>query len=66
VQSDEFAAEEVLAWGDALGDGDGLDALVGDEAVDAPFGAVEGVLGNLLGWCVNIFSPRGRKEKNIP
>lgn len=47
MQRDELAAEEVLARRNALGDGDGLHALVGDEAVDAPFGAVEGVLVDL-------------------
>ena len=48
MEGDELAAQEVLAGGDAGGDGDGLLALVGDEAVDAPGGAVEGVFGDLL------------------
>lgn len=51
MEGDELAAEEVLARGDAGGDGDGLFALVGDEAVDAPGGAVEGVFGDLVGAC---------------
>jgi hypothetical protein len=49
VEGDEFAAEEVLARSNAGRDGDGLFALVGDEAVDAPGGAVEGVFGDLVG-----------------
>jgi hypothetical protein len=46
VQSNQFAAKQVLARCYALRDGDGLHAAVGDEAVDAPFAAaVEAVLG---------------------
>jgi hypothetical protein len=47
VQGDELAAKEILTGRDAFGDGDGLGAFVGDEPVDAPFGAVEGILGDL-------------------
>jgi hypothetical protein len=37
VQRDQLAAEEILSWRDAGRDRDGLHALGGDEAVDAPF-----------------------------
>jgi hypothetical protein len=47
VQSNEFTTEKVLAWSDAFGYRDGLDAFVGDEAVDTPGGAVESVFGDL-------------------
>lgn len=48
VQSNQLATEKVLARRNALGDRDSLDALVGDEAVDAPFRAVEGILVDLV------------------
>jgi hypothetical protein len=51
VQRNELATEKVLAWCNALGDGDGLHALVGDQAVDAPCGAVEGILLDLCRAC---------------
>lgn len=48
MQCDELATQKVLAWRNAFGDGDGLYTFVGDKAVDAPFGAVEGIFGNLM------------------
>jgi hypothetical protein len=53
MQGDEFATKQVLAGRNALGNGDCLDAFVCNEAVDAPFGAVEGVLGD-LSCCISI------------
>ena len=47
VQRDQLTTEQVLARSNASGDGDGLLALVGDQAVDAPFCPIEGVLGDL-------------------
>lgn len=47
VQRDQLAAQQVLARRDAGRDSDGLLSLVGDQAVDAPFGAVKGVFGDL-------------------
>jgi hypothetical protein len=52
VQRDQLAAEEVLAWRNAGGDCDRLLALVLDQTVDAPCGAVEGVFGDLRGGLV--------------
>lgn len=49
VQRDQLAAEKVLAWGDAGRDCDGLDSAGGNEAVNAPGCAVEGILGDLCG-----------------
>jgi hypothetical protein len=47
VQGDEFATQEVLPRRNALWDSNSLHALVGDEAVDAPFAAaVEAVFGD--------------------
>ena len=37
MQGDKFRAKEVLACGDAAGNGEGHLALVGDEGVDGPF-----------------------------
>jgi hypothetical protein len=48
MQRDQLATKQVLARRNALGDSDGLDAFVCDQAVDAPFCAVEGVLGDLF------------------
>jgi hypothetical protein len=68
MQSDEFATKQVLAGRNALGNGDCLDAFVCNEAVDAPFGAVEGVLGDLsclYQHCVlHVFRRRG--ECDVP
>jgi hypothetical protein len=52
VQRNQLATEEVLAWGDAGRDCDRLLSLVGDQTVDAPCGAVEGVFGDLRGGSV--------------
>lgn len=41
VEGDQLTAEQVLAWRDASGDRNGLLALVGDKAIDTPFGAVK-------------------------
>lgn len=48
VQSDQLSAQQVLAWCDASGDRNGLFALVGNEAVDTPLGAIKGIFGDLL------------------
>lgn len=48
MQGDELATQEVLPRRNALRDRDSLHALVGDEAVDAPFAtAIETVFGDL-------------------
>ena len=63
MQSNQLAAQEVLTWRDALRDGDGLDALGGDEAVDSPFAtAVEAVFGDFepTGWEVLVLLSRYR------
>jgi hypothetical protein len=52
VQRNQLAAEEVLAWRNAGGDCDCLLALVLDQTVDAPCGAVEGVFGDLRGGLI--------------
>jgi hypothetical protein len=46
MQRNQFSAEQILARSNALGDSNDLLALVRDQAVDAPFGAVEGVFGD--------------------
>ena len=48
VQSNQLTAEQILAWRDAGWDGDGLLALVGDQTVNTPLRAVEGVFGDLI------------------
>jgi hypothetical protein len=48
MQRNQLATKQVLARRNALGDSDGLNAFVSDQAVDAPFCAVEGVLGDLF------------------
>lgn len=48
VQSNQLTAEQILAWRDARRDGDGLLALVGNQAVDTPLRAVKGVFSDLI------------------
>jgi hypothetical protein len=57
VQSNELTTEQVLTGCNAGWDGDGLLALVGDQAVDTPLGAVERVLSNLV---LSVRSAKGR------
>jgi hypothetical protein len=64
VQSNELAAEQVLAWCNAFGDRDGLDAFVGDQAVDAPFTAVEGILSDLKGMEL-VFDIHLKKDDSV-
>jgi hypothetical protein len=47
MQRNEFTAEEILSWRDAFWDRNRLNALVGDQAVDTPFRAVEGIFRDL-------------------
>lgn len=47
VKSNQLTTKQVLAWSDTSGNSDGLFALVGDQAIDTPFCAVEGVFRNL-------------------
>jgi hypothetical protein len=53
VQRNKLAPEQVLSRSNALGDGNGLHALVGDEAVHAPLGAIECILLDLLRYIVS-------------
>lgn len=48
VQRNQLSTEQVLAGRNAGRNRDGLLALVGDQAVDTPFGAVERVFGDLV------------------
>ena len=47
MQRNQLAPKQILAWCNALGDGNRLHTLVCNQAVDTPFGAVECVLGDL-------------------
>jgi hypothetical protein len=64
VQSNELTAEQILAWCNAFGDSDGLNALVGDKAVDAPFAAIEGILSDLEGMEL-VFDIRLREDDSV-
>jgi hypothetical protein len=48
MQRNQFSTQEILPRRNALGDRNSLHALVGDQAVNAPFAAVEGILGDLI------------------
>lgn len=47
MQRDKLTAKEVLSRRNALRDRNGLDTLVGDETVNAPFRAVKRIFGDL-------------------
>lgn len=56
MQRNQLTAEQVLSWCNASWDCDGLLALVGDQAVDTPFCAVEGVFGNLFAISITLIT----------
>jgi hypothetical protein len=59
VQCNEFSPQKILAWRNAFGNGNRLHTLIRDQAIDAPFCAVERVLGNLIVTIRQSTSPYG-------
>jgi hypothetical protein len=63
VERNQFAAKKVLPWRNAGRNRDGLLALVGDQTVHTPLGAVEGIFSDLCRLVYQIGVNSGRGEK---